>query len=414
MKTTKGRSSRRRIPSFEAVEARRLMTTVPGGASGLVAAASHGRPAGMRQGGATQVEVQALRTPAGARGRLSPEVVRALDAEIDRAVAQDGLPSAAVMITIPGSRSYVAVRGEADLRTGRARGAAMPFRIASITKSFTATAVLQLADRGKLSLDDPLAKWYPDFPHADSITVDDLLRMRSGIPDSLGHDLLGEYYADPLIRITPQESIDKAASMAHDFQPADRETVYNNLNYIFLQEIVARVAGRDLGAQIRRSILRPLGLTTTSYPTGDRLPGPLRGYSLDAEAGRPVDKTVLNPAVAGGAGAMISTLRDLTVYARALGTGTLLKPETQAARLQGETLAGAPDFVKYGEGVEMIGPFVGHNGTIFGFSSEMFYLPALRATIVVDVNRLDVDDVSRSTPLFLSLARIAFPEYVLW
>lgn len=356
----------------------------------------------------------ALLGPMRAGGRLSPDVVQALDAEIDRAVAEDGLPSVAVAIAIPGSGTYLATRGEADLATGRARAATMPFRIASITKSFTATAVLQLVDLGRLSLDDTLAKWYPDFPNAASITVDDLLRMRSGIPDSLDHAFLEEYYADPTARITPEESIARAAQRADQFQPAGAQTVYNNLNYIFLQEIVAKTTGRDLGAQIRGAILRPLGLRATSYPAGDVLPGRLRGYSLDGATGRLVDKTTLNPGVAGGAGAMISTLRDLTVYARTAGEGSLLRPATQAARLRGDTISGAPDFVKYGQGVEMLGPFVGHNGTIFGFSSEMFYLPALRATIVVSVNRLDLDDVSRSTPLFLSLAKIAFPDYVLW
>lgn len=356
----------------------------------------------------------AMRGGAASTGRLSPAVVRALDAEIDRAVAGDNLPSAAVMISIPDSGIYVHVRGQANLATGRDRTATLPFRIASITKSFTGTAVLQLVDRGRLSLDDPLSKWYPDFPHADSITVDDLLRMRSGIPDSLDHDFLQEYYADPTMRLTPDESIARAAARADEFRPAGRETVYNNLNYVFLQEIVQKVTGRDLGSQIRGAILRPLGLSHTSYPAGDILPGPLRGYSLDASTGGLVDRTVLNPGVAGGAGAMISTLRDLTVYARALGEGTLLRPATQQGRLQADTISGAPDFVKYGEGVELLGPFVGHNGTIFGFSSEMFYLPALKATIVVSVNRLDADDVSRSTPLFLSLAKLAFPEYVPW
>lgn len=382
---------RRSALSFEAMEDRTLMTSM-----------------------AIEGPRFALRGAMRAGGRLSPEVVRALDAEIDRAIAQDGLPSVAVAITIPGSGTYLATRGEADLETGRSRTATMPFRIASITKSFTATAVLQLVDRGRLSLGDTLAKWYPDFPNAASITVDDLLRMRSGIPDSLDHAFLEEYYADPLARITPEESIARAAARADEFRPAGVETVYNNLNYIFLQEIVRKTTGRNLGAQIRGAILRPLGLRTTSYPGGDILPGPLRGYSLDAATGRLVDRTTLNPGVAGGAGAMISTLRDLTAYARALGEGTLLRPATQAARLRGDTIAGSPDFVKYGQGVEMLGPFVGHNGTIFGFSSEMFYLPALRATIVVSVNRLDVDDVSRSTPLFLSLSKIAFPEYVPW
>lgn len=349
-----------------------------------------------------------------ASDRLSPEVIGRLNAEIDRQVAAHDLPSVAVGIFVPGSGRFLAARGEANLETGRPRTLADPFRIASITKTFTATAVLQLADRGRLDVSDPLSKWYPDFPNAGNITVDDLLRMRSGIPDTLAGGALQAYYADPLIRTTPEESIALAAARPEDFTPAGRETVYNNLNYVLLQEIVRKVAGRDLGSQIRGAILGPLGLRGTSYPSGDVLPGPLRGYSLDERTGRLVDRTILNPDFPGGAGAMTSTVRDLATYARALGTGSLLRPATQRARLQGETIAGAPDFVTYGQGIESLGPFVGHNGTIFGFSTEMYYLPPLRAVIVVNVSRLDADDVSQSTPLFLALSKIVFPDYTPW
>jgi D-alanyl-D-alanine carboxypeptidase len=118
--------------------------------------------------------------------------------------------------------------------------------------------------------------------------------------------------------------------------------------------------------------------------------------------------------VPGGAGAIISDLSDMRTYARALCTGDLLEPETQAARLEGETLEDAPDFVRYGEGVELFGDFCGHIGTIFGFSSEMFYLPQEDAVIVINVNRLDEDDQSKSTDLFLAITKTLFPEYVDW
>ncbi len=91
------------------------------------------------------------------------------------------LPGVVVAITVPGEGEYIAVRGSANLATGRARELDDPFRIASITKTFVATAILQLVDEGQLSTSDNLSKWFPDFPNADTITIDDLLRMRSGI-----------------------------------------------------------------------------------------------------------------------------------------------------------------------------------------------------------------------------------------
>jgi D-alanyl-D-alanine carboxypeptidase len=77
-------------------------------------------------------------------------------------------------------------------------------------------------------------------------------------------------------------------------------------------------------------------------------------------------------------------------------------------------MAGDPSFLRYGQGLVLLGHWCGHNGTIFGFSSEMFYLPQKEAVIVVDVNRLDLDDQSKSTEIFLGVSKILFPEYVDW
>jgi D-alanyl-D-alanine carboxypeptidase len=91
-----------------------------------------------------------------------------------------------------------------------------------------------------------------------------------------------------------------------------------------------------------------------------------------------------------------------------------LMPETQATRLETQQGDGGPEFIRYGQGILQLGKFCGHNGTIFGFSSEMFYLPEEDAVILVSVNRLDVDDESKSTDLFLAVSKTFFPEYVDW
>ena len=405
-------------PSIDPLEPRALMAAVPVAVAPRVDVAEPidadpGAPdIGDEVGDGTSTPVVSPENRA--RPRLTPRVVRELNAAIDRVRAENILPSLAVGIWVPSSGRFLAVRGATQLDGNRPRSPSDPFRIASITKTFTATAVLQLADRGKLSVSDPISKYFPGFPNGDKITVDDLLRMRSGIPDVLGPSLLEAYYANPRLRFGAKAVVAAATARADEFVPAGGPTVYNNTNYVMLGEVVRQVTGRSLGEQIQRTISRPLGLHATSYPTTDRLASPLRGYSLDATTGRYVDKTELNPIVAGGAGAMVSSLRDLRVYARALATGSLLRRSSQQARLEGNPIEGAPSFVRYGQGIEQIGRFVGHNGTIFGFSSEMFYLPALRATIVINVNRLDVDDRSQSTDLFINLTKIAFPEYVNW
>jgi D-alanyl-D-alanine carboxypeptidase len=338
--------------------------------------------------------------------------------EADRFVAQQmrgqDLPSVAVRVWAPGTGGYRLARGEANLKTGEERELGQPFRIASITKTFTATAVLQLVDEGKLETSDPLSEWYPDFPNAEKITVDDLLRMRSGIPDFTTEKFMKRWYDNPTADITARDSIRRSAGKVKQFEEPGQETVYRNVNYVLLQQIVRKVSGEPLGDRIEDGILKPLGMEDSFYATGDRLPGTLRGYSKNPDTGEFQDKTVLNPAVPGGAGAMVSTVRDLRPYSKALCEGTLLDPETQRARLQSEAMAGEPEFVRYGQGLVFLGEWCGHNGTIFGFSSEMFYLPEEKATIVVDVNRLDLDDESKSTEIFLGVSKILFPEHVDW
>jgi D-alanyl-D-alanine carboxypeptidase len=277
-------------------------------------------------------------------------------------------------------------KGKANLKTGEKRGLGQPFRIASITKTFTATAVLQLIDEGKLKISDKLSKWYPDIPNADKITIDDLLRMRSGIPDAYDETFFKNCNAHPKAGITARELIERSAKKANQFKPPDQETVYTNINFVLLQVIVRKVSGQPLGDRIDEGILQPLDMNDSFYATDDTLPGTLRGYSWDPKGKEFQDKTVLNPAVPGGAGAMVSTLSDLRPYAKALCEGDLLERQTQKARLRSDAMSGDPDFVRYGQ----------------------------EAVIVIDVSRLDLDDQSKSTEIFLGISKIFFPEYVKW
>ena len=124
--------------------------------------------------------------------------------------------------------------------------------------------------------------------------------------------------------------------------------------------------------------------------------------------------TALNPLWAGAAGAMISNISDLKVFAKALCSNRLLSESTQEACFETMQFEDMPDWIRYGEGILNIGSFWGHNGTIFGFSSEMWYLPAKDSVILINVNRLDLDDQSKSAPLFFAITKILFPEYVKW
>jgi D-alanyl-D-alanine carboxypeptidase len=330
---------------------------------------------------------------------FSQAVTDQLDATLGMTLTTNNLPSAAVEIDVPAKGRYDYVAGLADIASNTPRRLGQPFRIASLTKTFVATAILQLVDAGLLRKTDLMAKWYPTFPNAIEITVDDLLRMRSGIAAPSDEAVIDAIYDNPTAPApTLRDLMAQSAALAAKFMAPNQEGIYTNLNYDILGDIAQRVAGQPVGVLITKNIIHTLHLHHTSYPsTDDDLPGDLHGYGLDPQTGALVDKTLFNPALAGPAGAMISTIGDLTRYVRILCVGGLLTPETQSARMQGQALVGTT--TKYGEGV-ITGPKVcGHSGTIPGFSTDMYYFPDVDATVVINVNRLDRDDESQTTPV---------------
>jgi D-alanyl-D-alanine carboxypeptidase len=344
--------------------------------------------------------------------RFSADNLQELDGTIAQVIEDKDLPGVLVAVSVPAEGEYLSAQGTANLDTGAEPQPTDQFRIGSVTKTFVATAILQLVDQGKLSKSDTLSKWYPDFPNADEITIDDLLRMRSGIADYWDQETLKQYYDNTFENVTNEDIIEAAAAKADQFEPPDQETKYTDTNYTILGAILEKVSGNDINTQISENILKPLGLQNTLYPTNDELPGNLHGYGLNPQSGEFEDKTILNPAPADGAGAMISDISDLGVWAKALYNGDLLSPETQQARLQTQPLEGA-GAARYGEGIiEGTEGVWGHGGTISGFSTEMYYIPEQDATIVISVNRSDETMDRHTGDVLAAVLKSLFPEYV--
>jgi D-alanyl-D-alanine carboxypeptidase len=332
-----------------------------------------------------------------------------LDSDIRAIAKKMNLPSVVVYVSVPGRGSYTFVEGYANLETHAPRVLESPFRIASITKPFAATAVLVLVDRGLLSKSDVIAKWYPNFPNADQITVDDLLRMRSGIPAPDDDAVLARVYDSPLAQAPSlAHELASIAKLKSQFRPPNSAGVYTDFNYDILAGIVQRVTGKDIGQVITETVIVPLKLKDTSFPTGSAVPGPVRGYGWNPQTNRFDDKTLFNPPLAGAAGAVISNVADLTRFVRVLCKGGLLKPRTQQEQIAGQPLAGTN--ARYGEGVAVGLGFCGHSGTINGFSSDMYYVRKLDASLVISVNRLDRDNKSQSEPILAVVSRALVPS----
>ncbi|MFD3423026.1 serine hydrolase domain-containing protein [Streptomyces decoyicus] len=253
---------------------------------------------------------------------------------LDQAVREGGVPGILAQVH-DGGGHWFGTAGVADTRTRRARGHEDRFRIGSITKTFTATVILQLVTEGQLALEDTVERWLPGVltgngHDGNTITVRQLLNHTSGVfSHTSDQSALSKQES-----YTPEELVEIAMSHPADF-PAGTGWAYSNTNYILAGMIVERVTGRMLVDEVTDRLARPLGLTGTSLPLGadPMLCGPhsshyTKLFSPDPDA-TVYNVTELETSPYWAAGGMISTVADLNRFFAALLGGRLLRPEQQ-------------------------------------------------------------------------------------
>ncbi len=349
----------------------------------------------------------------GGSSKTSDEAAR-LDFIINNYLEQNNIPSAEVLIARNGVTEYHKAFGVADLLPGNMRQPDQPFRIASISKTFTALRILQMHDEKLIHLDDPVSDFFPDFPNSEIITIRHLLNMNAGIPDFADHHFLEEWYEDPFMEFSMEKAVEMSAEKADFFKEPGQEVIYSNINYTLLGLIMEQATENSVQEEFDVHIISKLNLESTLYPSDTVLPGGLRGYSRDSAQGIFIDITDLNPAVPNTGGAVISTMSDLRIFGEALYKGSLLSQKTHAEQMKALSFSEGPEWIRYGLGILDMGGFWGHNGTIFGFSSEMYYFPPEDAMIIVNVSRSDKDDKSHSFALFTEISELLFPDDVKW
>ncbi len=329
----------------------------------------------------------------GTRGEpaFSKSMQGQLDKVLTGAMAKYGIPGAIVGLWVPGKGQWVVARGKADVKTGKAPGVTDKVRMGSISKSVTATVVLQLADEGKLGLDDKLSRYEAWVPNAEGIAVRQLLNMTSGLynytDDSTFWDKL---MRNPTTPWTPRELVDIALAHPPAFPPGQGYK-YCNTNYILLGMIIEKVSGRTAGEEITTRVIDKLGLKNSSFPDGPDIPTPhMNGYmSLTDNSATDINKladvSVMTPTGYWTAGAVISNLDDMKVWAKALADGSLISKEMQKHRLTFMP----EDNPQYGLGIMTASGtgFVGHSGEVLGFNCSMYCDAASGNTVIVLLNR---------------------------
>jgi D-alanyl-D-alanine carboxypeptidase len=288
--------------------------------------------------------------------------------------------------------------GRADLHTGRPVPVGARFRIGSVTKVFTATVVLQLAAEGRLRLDTPVEHYLPGLLPAEyaPATVRHLLDHRTGLPAPTVPDDVAWQIAHRYDRYTAEQLIRAALRNEREFAPGDYQH-YTNMGYIVAGVLIRRLTGRPYGAEITRRILRPLGLRDTVVPGDDPdVRGPhAHGYQLVGDT--LIDVTSWNQSVTPAAGDLISSLRDLDTFTRALLGGHLLPPAQQRELF---AVPAEPDFVtgkpaSFGAGLDRLvalpdGRTVwGKSGARYGYSAAIAATPDAASRLVYSINSTD-------------------------
>jgi D-alanyl-D-alanine carboxypeptidase len=268
---------------------------------------------------------------------------------------------------------------------GFAATPAMHIRIGNTTETFETTLLLQLVQKGKISLSDPLSKWFPSLPDADKITVAMLARSTSGYYHYVKDQaLIDAVHADPFRLWTPQELVTVGVSHPLNFAPGT-SWGFSDTNFVLLGEILKMVGGKPVATQIAKSILGPLGLHNTQMTTSAYTPTPtLHGYTT--ERGVYEDDTFWSPSWATYTGNMTSTLDDVGRWAQAVGTGSLLSKKLRETQFAPTTVGLGPltSSFYYGMGGAVTNGWIiaGAPG-LEGFTGAVAYLPSKELAVVI-------------------------------
>ena len=357
----------------------------------------------------------ALATDAVATDAPFPAAKRAaIEAALTKSLGETGAPGVVAGIWIPGEGNFVTAKGVADIKTRAPMRIADHFRVGSITKTFTATALLILVDEGKLGLDDPVGKYVSWVPNGDNITLRMLADMTSGLHNYTEDDAWVKKAFSDFQRVwTPRELVDVGMSHPPDFPPG-KGWHYSNTNYVLLGMILEQVTGRKIQDVFVEKIFRPLKLAHTVWPVNSNMPSPYaHGITVQTLDDRQADATFRNPSWAFTAGALISTLADLRAWVVSYTTGTLVSPAMQKERLTWVTLPPMTPQRAYGIGIGIDHGWLGHTGELPGYNCSAYYLPERKAVIVVMVNSdIPVGKANPAPAIVKALAAVVTPDNV--
>ncbi|MGA2571501.1 MAG: serine hydrolase domain-containing protein [Terracidiphilus sp.] len=346
-----------------------------------------------------------LPAPAQTADQIAPDLAGRIDRIASQVLQRTGVPSASVAVVQHGKLVYTRAYGSARLAAGAALAVSatpeMRYSIGSISKQFTAAAILLLREQGKLSLDDPVGKYVPGLTRGDEVTIRQILSHTSGYQDYWPED----YVMTPMLKtVTAQQILDTWARKPLDFDPGT-QWQYSNTNYVIAGRIVETVSGEPLFDFLTERIFRPLGMTSVWNSDANRL-NPPDAAAFYRHALGPLR---LAPKEGAGwmfaAGELAMTAHDLALWDQSLIAQSLLKAESYKEMFAEVKLKNGSG-THYGLGVEVMDRngyrSIEHSGEVSGFVADNIVFVDLGAAVAVLTNQDAVGAAS-------TIARMAAP-----
>lgn len=320
---------------------------------------------------------------------LTDELTRQIDQAAKKALREGGPPSLVIGIVRGGQPVWARAYGQA--RPGRAAQAEMRYAIGSVSKQFTVTALLMLQEQGKLSLDDPVSRYFPELTRSGEVTLAQLLSHTSGYSDYYPQDYL------PISMRAPTSAAEIMRGWAQrplDFDPGTRWQ-YSNTNYVIAGAVVERVTGASLADLLRQRIFDPLAMPSASV----QAPDPQGTFRYAGGPPRPMPLEA--PGWLFATGDLVMNVHDLMKWDQALLEHRLLKPESYQ-RMEREVLTCDGKATGYALGLSVTREHerrcLGHGGEVSGFTCENLVFPDEHTAVVVLSNQM-------ATPVPHTLAR---------
>jgi CubicO group peptidase (beta-lactamase class C family) len=294
-------------------------------------------------------------------------------------------PGAAVLAVKDGKIILRKGYGMANLELGIPIKPGMVFRIGSITKQFTAAAIMKLAEEGKLSVTDDIKKYLPDYPtHGHKITIHHLLNHTSGIKS---YTNIQEMYSLMRKDMTLKELMDFFKNQPMDFAPGER-FLYNNSGYVLLGAIIEKASGKSYEAYIDENIFKPLGMSNSYYGSSIRII-PLRASGYEKEKNEITNASYLSMTLPYAAGSLLSTVDDLHRWYQALEAGKVISQKS-LEQMYTPTKLNNGKTQNYGYGWSLRTLFgektIEHDGGINGFTTNALRVPGKKVFVTVLTN----------------------------